>query len=552
MHELGALQPDTWCQAYGINNQGQTVGTADIAGDPGDMHAVLWENSIPKDLNRLIPPGSGWVLMSARAINDAGQIIGYGRTGPAGRDGMVQERAFLLNPTSLVPPAPPKAPSGLTVSAPPADAVSWLDLTWTDASDTESGFEIQRRTGDTDWTTVTTVPQNTTSFSDTGLADYTHYRYRVRAVNAAGNSGWSNEASGDTGTGPVLRLSAASLEFGKQPVSVLSAPRTLTLTNTGNAPLTIQGIDLTGSGSDEFVILSGAGPGALAPGASRTVSLGFRPSATGSWSAALTVRTNAPDSPQAVALSGAGAAPVLKISVADVSLPDHVEFGSQPLGVTGAVKTLTLTNTGTVPLRIDRISLGGIDRGEFALIADSRQRVLPPNGSRSITLRFTPMAEGSRNAFLTIQSNAAESLHQVALLGTGAVLVGNDAGAPRPTKAELIVAAVDSGGPHTSKVTVTVGGCLALKLRVKYRNGAVAELTEAPAVTFSASPARGQFTDGNVWCPQPEDAGRKITLYGRYAGSSGQPALVAKTSITVRGAGGGTVRSNAAQACAQR
>jgi hypothetical protein len=342
---------------------------------------------------------------------------------------------------------------------------------------------------------------------------------------------------GDTGTGPVLRLSATSLEFGKQSVGVLSTPRILTLTNTGNAPLAIQGMDLTGSASDAFAILSGGSPGTLAPGASRTVSLGFRPSATGSWSAALTLQTNAPGSPQTVALSGAGGAPAMKISVADVSLPDRVEFGSQPLGVTGAVKTLTLTNTGTVPLRIDRISQGGIHRGEFALIADSRERVLPPNGSRSLTLRFTPMAEGSRSAFLTIQSNAAESLHQVALVGTGVVLVGNDAGAPQPTKAELILTAVDDSAPHTSKVTVAVGGCLALKLRVKYRNGAVAELTEAPAVTFSASPARGQSSEGNVWCPQPEDAGRKITLSGRCAGPPGQPALVARMSITVRGGG---------------
>jgi hypothetical protein len=43
------------------------------------------------DLNNLIPPGSGWELVEATAINDAGQIAGSGRLGG-------KMRAFLLTP----------------------------------------------------------------------------------------------------------------------------------------------------------------------------------------------------------------------------------------------------------------------------------------------------------------------------------------------------------------------------------------------------------------------------------------------------------------------
>ncbi len=43
------------------------------------------------DLNTLIDPASGWILTSARDINDAGQITGTGLF-----DG--QPRAFLLTP----------------------------------------------------------------------------------------------------------------------------------------------------------------------------------------------------------------------------------------------------------------------------------------------------------------------------------------------------------------------------------------------------------------------------------------------------------------------
>jgi len=44
-----------------------------------------------KDLNKLIPTGSGWVLQQAFGINNAGQIVGTGT-----HNG--QSRGFLLSP----------------------------------------------------------------------------------------------------------------------------------------------------------------------------------------------------------------------------------------------------------------------------------------------------------------------------------------------------------------------------------------------------------------------------------------------------------------------
>jgi len=54
-------------------------------------HAFLWSGGSMKDLNDLIPAGSGWVLTEATGINDSGQIVGNGTLGGV-------ERAFLLNP----------------------------------------------------------------------------------------------------------------------------------------------------------------------------------------------------------------------------------------------------------------------------------------------------------------------------------------------------------------------------------------------------------------------------------------------------------------------
>lgn len=38
-----------------------------------------------RDLNRLIPAISGWTLINANAINNVGQITGYGATTPTTR-----------------------------------------------------------------------------------------------------------------------------------------------------------------------------------------------------------------------------------------------------------------------------------------------------------------------------------------------------------------------------------------------------------------------------------------------------------------------------------
>jgi hypothetical protein len=45
---------------------------------------------------------------------------------------------------------------------------------------------------------LATVGPNVTTYSNTGLASFTRYYYRVRATNAVGNSGWSNVVNART------------------------------------------------------------------------------------------------------------------------------------------------------------------------------------------------------------------------------------------------------------------------------------------------------------------------------------------------------------------
>ncbi|MDI6781084.1 MAG: PQQ-binding-like beta-propeller repeat protein [bacterium] len=83
----------------------------------------------------------------------------------------------------------PNAPSSLTIKA---CSSSSMELSWSDNANDETGFVIERRIGEDEFNVVTTVPVNTTSFTDTGLMAATRYEYRLSAYNAKGESDYSD------------------------------------------------------------------------------------------------------------------------------------------------------------------------------------------------------------------------------------------------------------------------------------------------------------------------------------------------------------------------
>jgi hypothetical protein len=90
------------------------------------------------------------------------------------------------------PPAPPLAPSALAATLLQPTAAR---LAWTDNSDDEIGFWIERRTVATSFAPIAFVGANGTTFLDSKLTAGISYTYRVRATNAAGDSPNSNEAT---------------------------------------------------------------------------------------------------------------------------------------------------------------------------------------------------------------------------------------------------------------------------------------------------------------------------------------------------------------------
>ncbi len=98
---------------------------------------------------------------------------------------------------TLAAPALPAAPTNLTAAA---VSKSQINLNWTDNATNESGFYIERCKGSTctNFSQIAAVGANVTAYSSIKLNANTTYRFRVRAYNPSGTSGYSNIAAATT------------------------------------------------------------------------------------------------------------------------------------------------------------------------------------------------------------------------------------------------------------------------------------------------------------------------------------------------------------------
>ena len=133
---------------------------------------------------------------------------------------------------------------------------------------------------------------------------------RLVRVTITANSGWPAGQvsefevypSGGGTSAATLSANPASLTFASQALNTTSAAQAVTVTNTGTAPASATSVSVTG----DFAQTNTCGA-SIAAGASCTVNVTFRPTASGTRTGTLSVSSSASNSPTAVALSGTGA-----------------------------------------------------------------------------------------------------------------------------------------------------------------------------------------------------------------------------------------------------
>ena len=205
---------------------------------------------------------------------------------------------------------------------------------------------------------------------------------------------------------PRVTLSTTSLGFGNQVIDTTSAAKTVTVANTGSVTLDISST----TASANFAISAKTCGATLAVGKNCKVSVTFTPTVLGKVTGTLTLTDNAPNSPQALPLSGTGVEPA-------TLAPASATYAAQAVGTTSPAKTFTLANNQTVVLTSIAIST----TGDFAVSTTTCTTSLAAKSKCTISVTFTPTETGTRTGELNVSDSASNSPQTMALTGTGVV-----------------------------------------------------------------------------------------------------------------------------------
>ena len=169
------------------------------------------DNETRFDVERRSGPGGIWTTITAvgpdiSTFGDSGLTANTSYTYRVRACNQAGCSAYSNEAVAVTEEVPPEAPTSLTAVA---SGSTTVELVWTDASQNEAQFQLQRREGTAGtWLQIGTPGPNTTSLGDGGLTPNTTYRYRIRACNDVGCSSFSAEALATTDEVPPAPPSA--------------------------------------------------------------------------------------------------------------------------------------------------------------------------------------------------------------------------------------------------------------------------------------------------------------------------------------------------------
>ena len=194
---------------------------------------------------------------------------------------------------------------------------------------------------------------------------------------------------------PAIAVQQTAVNFGTIEAGQ-TGQRTITIRNTGTAPLEITGIE-----SDVSGLTFTPSTFTLAPNGSQTVTVTFPSSVEGTFSGNITISSNDPNSGTSTlsvsVIVQPPPAPVIAVQ------QTAVDFGTIEAGQTGQ-RTIAIMNTGTAPLEIT-----GIESDVSGLSFSPSTFTLAPNGSQTVTITFPSSVEGTFSGNITISSNDPNS-----------------------------------------------------------------------------------------------------------------------------------------------
>lgn len=262
------------------------------------------------------------------------------------------------------------------------------------------------------------------------------------------------------GSAPYASISSSSVNFATPQTLGTSATQMFTLTNTGNAALTLSGPVLGGSNAGDFQ--TSTCPASLAVNALCTITVTFQPQAPGPLSATLTFTDNSDyavgGATQVVNVSGTGSGPVA------TPTPSPLSFGSQTENEQTS-SLITVSNTSppsNSPLNISNMLIPlSTYSSDFGILPSGNTctSAVPAGGTCSFYVTFTPSSTSTEGSSVIITDNAYPTTQTVTLTGTGTAAVANLSTTSLGFGSQILSAA----GPSQT-VTLTNNGNLPLSI----------------------------------------------------------------------------------------
>jgi hypothetical protein len=362
---------------------------------------------------------------------------------------------------------------------------------------------------------------------------------------------------------PGISLSPAQFAFGSVVVGTTTSAQTTTLTNAGNATLTISSITAT----PNFAVSATTCGSTLAPAATCTISVDFTPAATVGYFGHVSITDNASNNLQVLPLSGQGytLAPVVSL------LFTSHDYG--PVAETGASAVITemITNTGNANLTFSAgDTVTGPNAADFTIGTDTcGSSAIAPTAQCSTNVTFNPSTGGAESATLVYSTNAGTV--NIPLSGTGVanapvvqfatttLAFGSEV--QGSTTSALTETVTNSGnanltfpsnpvisGANAADFTISTEGCTT-STTVTPTSNCATHVTFTPSTT-STETAQLVYTDNAANSPQsvsltgtgvPTAAGATLSVstiaFGNVASGGSSPA----TAVTLTNSGGTTL-----------
>jgi YVTN family beta-propeller protein len=198
--------------------------------------------------------------------------------------------------------------------------------------------------------------------------------------------------------------------------------------------------------------------------------------------------------------------------------PTSLSFGNQVINTTSTAKTVTLTNSGTVPLSISNIAVSG----SFAILSKTCGTTLAVGAKCTVKVTFTPTVLGKLTGALTFTDNAAGSPQTVMLSGTGVL-------SATLTPATATYSAQAVGTTSVPKIfTLTNNQTVALTSIVISTTGDFAVSATTCTTTLAA---KGKCTISVIFSPTA--TGQRTGLLSASDSATNSPQTVALTGTGV-------------------